>query len=180
MSTPSQPDPSRVSLLALDCDGVLTDGTIGYDEHGVERKFFHIHDGFAIRAWIREGGKVVVVTGRHSPALRVRMGELGVDEIHENVADKHAKLQEIISAHQLSPEQVAFMGDDLPDLPAFEACGFALAPSNAASEIRARADFVTACSGGGGAVREAIEHLMRSSGRWDGVLARFTGQVDRI
>tara|TARA_Y100000589_G_scaffold266887_1_gene258205 strand:- start:512 stop:1054 length:543 start_codon:yes stop_codon:yes gene_type:complete len=180
MTTSSQPDPSRVSLLALDCDGVLTDGTIGYDGHGLERKFFHIHDGFAIRAWIREGGRVVVVTGRHSPALRVRMDELGVDEVHENVGDKHAKLREIISAHKLSAEQVAFMGDDLPDLPAFEACGYALAPANAASEVRERANFVTSGSGGGGAVREAIEHLMRSSGRWDGVLARFNGQADRM
>lgn len=180
MTTSSQPDPSRVSLIALDCDGVLTNGTIGYDGHGVERKFFHIHDGFAIRAWIREGGRIVVVTGRHSPALRVRMSELGVDEVHENVPDKHAKLQEIIEAHGLTAEQVAFMGDDLPDLPAFDACGFALAPANAAPEVLKRADFVTSNSGGAGAVREGIEHLMRSSNRWDDVLARFTRQADRI
>ena len=173
------PTADQVNTLVVDVDGVLTDGTIGYDGHGVERKFFHIHDGFAIRAWIREGGRVVVVTGRHSPALRVRMEELGVDEVHENVADKNAKLHEIISNHDLSVEQVAFMGDDLPDLPAFEACGFALAPANAAAEVRERAHFVTSSPGGGGAVREAIEHLMRSSGRWNGVLARFTGQADR-
>ncbi len=179
MTTSAQPDPSRVSLLALDCDGVLTDGTIGYDGHGVERKFFHIHDGFAIRAWMREGGSVVVVTGRHSPALCVRMAELGVKEVHENVPDKNAKLQEIIAAHELMPDQVAFMGDDLPDLPAFAACGFALAPANAAPEVRERAHFVTANSGGAGAVREAIEHLMRSTGRWSQVLARFDDQADR-
>jgi 3-deoxy-D-manno-octulosonate 8-phosphate phosphatase (KDO 8-P phosphatase) len=180
MTTSSQPDPSHCSLLALDCDGVLTNGTIGYDGHGVERKFFHLHDGFAIRAWIREGGKVVVVTGRHSPALCVRMAELGVTEVHENVSDKNAKLQEIIAAHGLSSEQVAFMGDDLPDLPAFSACGFTMAPFNAAPEVRERADFVSTRSGGDGAVREAIEHLMRASGRWSQVVSRFVDQTDRI
>ena len=132
MTTPNKTDPSRITLLALDCDGVLTNGTIGYDADGVERKFFHIHDGFAIRAWIRDGGRIVVVTGRHSPALCVRMAELGVTEVHENVSDKNAKLLEIVGAHGLASEQVAFMGDDLPDLPAFAACGFAFAPANAA------------------------------------------------
>ena len=180
MTSSSQPDPSLVSLLALDCDGVLTNGTIGYDGHGIERKFFHLHDGFAIRAWIREGGRVVVITGRHSPALRVRMTELGVTEVHENVFDKNATLQEIMSSHGLSPEQVAFMGDDLPDLPAFAACGVALAPANAAPEVRDRAHFVMNRSGGDGAVREAIEHLLRASGKWSQVLSRFIDQADRI
>ena len=180
MTTPTRNDPSRITLLALDCDGVLTNGTIGYDGNGVERKFFHLHDGFAIRAWIREGGKVAVVTGRHSPSLRVRMAELGVTEVHENVGDKGEKLQEIIAAHELTSDQVAFMGDDLPDLPAFSACGFAVAPSNAASEVRARAHFVTTRPGGDGAVREAIEHFMRACGRWDQVVARFVPQDDRI
>jgi 3-deoxy-D-manno-octulosonate 8-phosphate phosphatase (KDO 8-P phosphatase) len=108
------------------------------------------------------------------------MAELGVDEVHENVSDKNAKLKEIIAAHGLTPDQVAFMGDDLPDLPAFAASGFAFAPANAAPEVRERAHFVTANSGGGGAVREAIEHLMRSTGRWSQVLARFDDQADRI
>jgi 3-deoxy-D-manno-octulosonate 8-phosphate phosphatase (KDO 8-P phosphatase) len=179
MSILAKPDPSRITLLALDCDGVLTNGTIGYDGNGVERKFFHLHDGFAIRAWIREGGTVVVVTGRESPSLCVRMAELGVTEVHENVADKRVKLQEIIAAHDLSSDQVAFMGDDLPDLPAFTACGFSMAPSNAAPEVHSSAHFITTQSGGNGAVREAIEHLMRASGRWSQVIARFVEQDDR-
>jgi 3-deoxy-D-manno-octulosonate 8-phosphate phosphatase (KDO 8-P phosphatase) len=158
--------PGRIKLLVLDVDGVMTDGSLLLDSTGGEWKRFHVHDGLAMVAARRAGLPVAVVSGRTSPALAQRMGELGVDEVHQGVADKAAVVRAIIGRLGLSPADVAAMGDDLPDLPVMQMVGLRLAPANAVAEVRRAAHWVSRRVGGEGAVREAIEMLLRARRAW--------------
>ena len=170
--------PARITLLCLDVDGVLTDGSIIVDASGVESKRFSVRDGLGIKAWLRCGNRLAVVTGRGGPALRHRMSELGVDLVHERVTDKAAVVRELQRSLGVTPEATAFMGDDLADLPGFEAAGYALAPADADPVVRERAAWVAGTDGGRGAVREAVEHLLRARGEWDAVVAEHLGTGD--
>ena len=163
---PSIPD---IRLLGLDCDGVLTDGTILLDDDGVESKRFHVHDGLAIKAWLASGRSLAVITARHSTALERRMSELGVTTLRQGVADKKQVFLELLREQELEPDSSAFMGDDLGDLAVLSTCGLPMAPANACPEVREAAAWIGKREGGAGAVREAIEMLMRTTGEW----ARF-------
>ncbi|MDG2031549.1 MAG: HAD-IIIA family hydrolase [Phycisphaerales bacterium] len=168
----STSDPSRITLLCLDVDGVLTDGSILIDSSGGELKRFHVRDGLAIKAWQKQGNHVAVITGRGCEALRRRMSELGVEIVLEHVSDKGESIRQVQRQLSISAEDTAFMGDDLADLPAFEHCGYSMAPADADEVVRERATWVAKRPGGQAAVREAIEHLLRSRGAWDEVVAR--------
>jgi 3-deoxy-D-manno-octulosonate 8-phosphate phosphatase (KDO 8-P phosphatase) len=168
----STSDPGQVTLLCLDVDGVLTDGSILIDASGEEIKRFHVRDGLAIKAWQKQGNHVAVITGRGCEALRHRMAELGVEIVLEHVSDKGESIQQVQHQLSISAAHTAFMGDDLADLPAFEHCGYSMAPSDADAAVRARATWVSGRPGGKAAVREAIEHLLRARGSWDEVVAR--------
>lgn len=166
-------DPASVRLLVLDVDGVMTDGRITLDGEHPEPKTFHVRDGLAIRQWISRGGRVAIVTGRSSPAVRARAGELGIDPVIQGAGDKAVALARVLAATGIDAANAAAMGDDLPDLPMLRGVGLPLAPADAVEEVRAVAAYVTGAPGGHGAVREAIEHLMRASGAWDSVVASF-------
>jgi 3-deoxy-D-manno-octulosonate 8-phosphate phosphatase (KDO 8-P phosphatase) len=166
-------DPAAVRLLVLDVDGVLTDGRITLDGEHAEPKTFHVRDGLAIRQWIAHGGRVAVVTGRRSPAVLQRAAELGIDPVVQGAGDKAAALARVLAETGIDASEAAAMGDDLPDLPLLRGVGLPLAPADAVDEVRAAAAYVTAARGGFGAVREAIEHLMRASGAWAAVVASF-------
>ena len=166
-------DPATVRLLVLDVDGVLTDGRITLDGRHAEPKTFHVRDGLAIRQWIARGGRVAVVTGRRSPAVLQRAEELGIDPVVQGAGDKAAALARVLAETGIDAAHAAAMGDDLPDLPLLRGVGLPLAPADAVDEVRAAAAYVTAARGGHGAVREAIEHLMRASGAWTEVVASF-------
>jgi len=160
------PRAAHIRLLVLDVDGVLTDGGLLYDASGEETKRFHVQDGFALVAALRAGVQVAVLSGRASAAVTRRMAELGVTEVHQGVTDKVAALEALRERLGLALREVAVMGDDLPDLAAMTRVGMALAPANAVVEVKRAAHWVARRRGGDGAVREAVEMLLRARRSW--------------
>jgi 3-deoxy-D-manno-octulosonate 8-phosphate phosphatase (KDO 8-P phosphatase) len=156
--------PADIRLLILDCDGVLTDGSIVYDNSGNESKSFNVRDGLGLRIWQRNAGLVAIVTGRGGAALQRRAAELGVTALLEGVSDKASAVRTLCEQLGVDPSHAAAMGDDWPDLAMFAACGYAIAPADAHADVKAMAQYVTAARGGHGAVREAIEHLLSCKG----------------
>ena len=157
---------AHIRLLVLDVDGVLTDGGLYYGPSGESAKRFHVHDGLAIVEAQRAGLTVAVVSGRTSkPAVR-RLAELGVAEVHQGVRDKGAVLTKLMARLRLDRAQVAVMGDDVNDLGLMSQAGLALAPQNAVLEVRRAAHWISRRSGGAGAVREALELLLRARQAW--------------
>lgn len=164
---------AAVKLLVLDIDGVLTDGRVIYGDQDREIKVFDIKDGSGLTYLMRAGLKVCLISGRKSAVNRMRAKELGIEEIHEDAKVKLPILQEVMARSRLAPEQVAYMGDDLIDLPCMRAVGLALAPADAVREVKALAHWVSSKPGGRGAVRQACELILRSSGAWEEVIARY-------
>ena len=160
------PRASRIRLLVLDVDGVLTDGGLLYSAAGEDTKRFHVHDGLALVAARTAGLQVAVLSSRASAAVTRRMTELGVSEVHQGVADKAGALDAIRARLGLKAAEVAVMGDDLPDLPAMARAGLALAPANAVAEVKRAAHWVARRRGGDGAVREAVEMLLKARRAW--------------
>lgn len=163
-----------IRLLCLDVDGVLTDGTICIDDHGVETKAFHVRDGAGLRMWQSLGHQVAIITGRSSMAVQHRANELGIRMIVQKCRDKRAAFEQITRELRIEPAQAAMIGDDLPDLPLMRACGYPIAVADAAREVREMADFVTARPGGKGAVREAVEHLLIARGQHEEAMALWS------
>ena len=151
----------QIRMVLLDVDGVMTDGGIYYSGDGVEMKRFHAHDGYGVVLARESGLKVGIISGRTTPAVEARMKDLQVDEIIQGSSDKVAALGEIKERHRLSDEEIAFMGDDLFDLPLLNIVGLSAAPRNARPEVREAVDVVTRATGGGGAVREFIELILK-------------------
>jgi YrbI family 3-deoxy-D-manno-octulosonate 8-phosphate phosphatase len=164
---------AQVQLLLLDCDGVLTDGGVTWSDAGVESKTFHIRDGLGIRAWQRAGGRTGIVTGRSSSIVERRATELGVEFVRQGVHDKLEAAAALMTACGLAWDQVAFVGDDLPDLPVVERCGLGVAVADACPELVAAAQLVTRLPGGKGAVREVVERLLAARGAWVGIVAGY-------
>lgn len=165
--------PDGIELLVLDVDGVLTDGRIVLDADGRESKRFHVRDGSGIKYWQRVGKRVAIISGRSSPAVLARAAELGVAHVRQNAKRKLPAYESILNELGLTDARTAVMGDDLPDLPLMRRCAFAIAPADAAEEVRRAAALVTQRPGGNGAVREAIEHMLKHTGLWDEVLKRY-------
>ena len=155
-----------IRLLALDVDGVLTDGRLYYGPDGEEWKVFHVQDGLALRGAELAGLRVVILSARTSPAVSRRMADLGIREVHQGVENKSEFLAALLSRLGLSPEEVAYMGDDLPDLPLLASVGLALAPADAATRVRSIAHWVARRPGGFGAVRDAVEAILRARSAW--------------
>lgn len=152
--------PADIRLAAFDVDGVFTDGRLYLGSDGVETKAFHTQDGFGIRRLLEAGVEVAVVSGRSSPAVRLRMAELGVRHVIEGATDKVAALDGLLATLQLSPAQCVYTGDDLPDLPLLRHVGFSVAVANAVDEVKAACDYTTRAAGGSGAVREICDLLL--------------------
>jgi YrbI family 3-deoxy-D-manno-octulosonate 8-phosphate phosphatase len=159
-------------MLILDVDGVLTDGHIICGDNGVEIKAFHVRDGSGLKIWQSEGKRVALITGRSSRVVETRARELGIPLVFQGVADKLDVLRHLMTGADVRPEQVGAVGDDLPDLPVLRSAGLAIAVADACSEVRSAAHYVTRASGGRGAVREAIELILRFQGRWHAVVER--------
>ena len=156
----------QIELLLSDVDGVMTDGGLSFDENGVETKTFSVRDGLGIKLWGRAGGTFGIITGRISRIVERRAEELGVEMIHQGISDKLTLVKKIAAEQSCSLEQIAYIGDDLPDLPVIRAVGLGIAVADAAEEVRVEADLVTKTLGGRGAVREAVEVILKASGRW--------------
>lgn len=162
---------TAIRLLVLDVDGTLTDGSILLGPDGQEWKRFCVRDGLGIVMWRRAGGRVAIITGRHSEALAHRARELGIDHVHQSASDKSRALDQVLADTGCSAQETVAIGDDLPDLALFRRAAFGMAPADAAPEVRAAARHVMRSPGGHGAVREAIEILLRADGRWDSLVA---------
>jgi len=160
----------RVRLFVMDVDGTLTDGTITYTAEGIELKSFHARDGAGIKLLSRAGIEPAIVSGRASPAVRRRAAELGIARVMEGVKEKLPAVDALRRELGLPWEAVAFVGDDLTDVPPMRVAGFSAAPADAAIEVRRVATHVCLLPGGRGAVREAIETLLRRLGVWDRLL----------
>ncbi len=143
-----------IRLFVSDVDGVWTDGRITVHADGTESATFCVHDGLGIVRLLRSGVEVAVISGRNNPAVRHRAQRLGIEEIHLGSLDKGPLIQELMAARNLKPEQVACIGDDLPDLAMFRQAGLCFAPPSAVREVRQRADWITRANAGHGALRE--------------------------
>jgi len=163
--------------LLLDVDGVLTDGFIHVAEGGELFKSFHVRDGLGIKLARRAGLEVGILTARQSSVIERRAAELGIHEVMLGREEKGSSFRDMLERHGLRAEEVAYMGDDLPDLPVLGACGLSAAPADAAVPIRAAVDFVTEAEGGRGAVRELVERLLVARDAW-GPLLRSFGRGD--
>ena len=163
-----------VRLLALDCDGVLTDGRLHYGNDGEELKSFNILDGHGIKMLRTSGIEVAIITGRKSEIVKRRAKELGVtDLLLQGREDKLVALRELLPKLGIAMDAVAYCGDDLPDLAAIQLAGLGIAPANAHFAVRDRADWITTARGGDGAVREITDLLMRAQGTLDAAIARY-------
>lgn len=169
------PVAAEIRLLLTDVDGVLTDGSLTFDSAGVETKTFNVRDGLGVRLWQRAGGELGIVTGRASTIVERRAEELDIGIVYQAVGDKGSVVRDIAQQHGVPLEQIAFLGDDLPDLPAMRLVGLGVAVADAAPELLEEADHVTQKPGGRGALRELVERLLRTSGRWDAVTGALHG-----
>ena len=169
MSTrpPPPPDARQVSLLILDVDGVLTDGSIYLDDLGNETKRFNVRDGFAIKLWQKMGFVAAIITGKSGKAVAYRAHELGIAHVVQGASDKAAALDSILQATGARACEVACIGDDWPDLPLMGRIAYPMAVADADRLVLARAVYTTRLPGGRGAVREAIEHLLAAKGLMD-------------
>lgn len=163
----------RVKILLLDVDGVLTDGSIIYDTDGRELKSFNVKDGHGIKLLMRAGVKVGIITSRESEVVSMRARDLGIEIVHQRAIDKAKALDEIVKEEGVSEEALAFVGDDLVDLPVLRRVGFSVAVADAIPEVKESADYVTHTRGGYGAVREVCELILKIQGRWDAVTQRY-------
>jgi 3-deoxy-D-manno-octulosonate 8-phosphate phosphatase (KDO 8-P phosphatase) len=156
----------KIRLLLLDVDGVLTDGRIIIDDRGVETKQFHVRDGQGITLLRRAGVEVGIITGRVSKVVKHRAQELGIEIVRQGAEDKLAAYAEIKSRIQLSDEQVAYMGDDIIDLPILRKVGLAVAVKDSWPGLAPFVDLITEMGGGYGAVREVAELILKAHGKW--------------
>ena len=162
-----------IRLILADVDGVLTDGGIIFDNRGIEIKRFHVRDGMGIKLWQKAGYRFGLITHRSSNIVKMRTAELGIEIIRQGIDNKLTAMRGIIGELQLVPEQVCYIGDDLPDLPVVQAVGLGVAVADACTEVRQTAHYVTALPGGSGAVRETIELILKAQSRWEDLIQAF-------
>ncbi|MDR2198571.1 MAG: HAD hydrolase family protein [Deltaproteobacteria bacterium] len=166
---------SKIKWFGFDMDGVMTDGGIILQDDGTQAKRFHSRDGHAIKLLGRAGIKIAIITGRKSRLAELRAAELGVTELYQNSVDKLEVYQRILEKEGLSPDETAFMGDDLVDLPILVRAALPVCPFDAANEVKSECLYVTPSRGGHGAVRDAVEHLLKGKGLWEDILKRYRG-----
>ena len=162
-----------IQLLVMDVDGVLTDGTVIINGDGSEGKSFNLLDGLGIRLWRRAGLKVALLSGRFSEATKRRAEELEVDYCLQDCFEKLPVLKKLLEQAGVSAKDTAYIGDDLLDLPAIKHIGFGAAVANAVDEVKEEADYVTTRRGGEGAVREVIEYILKTAGKWQELMKRY-------
>ena len=167
---------SRIKLLAMDVDGTLTDGGMLF-LNGEQMKVFSVYDGLGIRLAMNYGLEIVWVTGNLTSAVADRARTLGVEGVYQRARYKSVAMDRIAADYALAREEIAYMGDDLNDLPAFDRAGFCFAPANAVEEVKARADVVTQRAGGAGAVREAIEAILKARGEWEAAVTSYLDEL---
>ena len=163
----------HIKLLLMDCDGVLTDGRLWLLGDDDEQKSFHTHDGLGLTLLHRAGLKAGIITGRTSRAVERRARELGVKFVRQGKENKISAFEELLREAEVGEHEVAFIGDDLPDIPLMKRSELAVAVANAGAETRSAAHYVTRAEGGHGAVREVVELILKTQGRWNDILEEY-------
>ena len=164
---------AKIKLLLLDVDGVMTDGRIIYDNQGNELKAFDVKDGHGLKMLQRAGIKIGIITGRQSEVVAKRAAELGIDILYQKALTKLGPYREILAEQGLSDEQVAYVGDDVVDLPILRRVGFSATVADAVADVLPLVDYVTERTGGRGAVREICDLLLKASGQWERLTERY-------
>ena len=169
---------SSVRLLLVDCDGVLTDGRITLGGEGDEQKSFNVRDGHGLVLLHRAGLRSGIISGRTSSAVERRARELGVTYLHQGSWNKIVEFEKVLAEAGLEASEVAYVGDDVVDIPLLLRCGLAVAVADATEETREAAHYVTTLPGGHGAVREVAELILKARGSWTELMKRYTQSVD--
>jgi 3-deoxy-D-manno-octulosonate 8-phosphate phosphatase (KDO 8-P phosphatase) len=165
---------AAIELLVLDVDGVMTDGSIQFDDHGAETKTFFVRDGTALVLWHKAGKQTAILSGRRAATVERRAAELRIAHVEQGLADKGPALVALLRGQRLSAHQVCAIGDDLADLPVLRLANLAACPGDAVPEVRAVAHLVTAAPGGRGTVREVVETILKAQGLWDDLVNTYT------
>lgn len=165
---------ARIKLLLMDCDGVLTDGRIWVFDDGEEQKGFHTRDGLGIDLWHRAGLRSGIISGRTSTAVERRAQSLGMTFIRQGCVEKKKVFAQTLAEAGVAEIEVAYIGDDLNDIPLITRSGLGVAVADAAFDARERAHYVTSAPGGYGAVREVIELILKAQGRWADLTRQYT------
>jgi 3-deoxy-D-manno-octulosonate 8-phosphate phosphatase (KDO 8-P phosphatase) len=160
-----------IELLVADVDGVMTDGAVVLDDRGVETKHFHVRDGLAFGLWHRAGKQAAILSGRRVAAVERRASELRIAHVLQGHDEKVAPFRSLIDRLGLAERQVCFVGDDLPDLPVLLSVGLAACPADAVAEVKNAAHLITGAPGGRGVIREVIELILKSQGRWNDLIS---------
>ncbi len=163
----------QIELILSDVDGVLTDGGVLFDNQGIEIKQFSVRDGLGIKLWQKAGFRFGLLTARSSHIVKLRAAELNIDIVRQGFEYKLSTAQEILADLELSPEQLCYIGDDLPDLSVLRMAGLGVAVADAVKEMRDAADYVTRVAGGRGAVRETVELILQAKNRWEGLVRNY-------
>ena len=166
---------NEITTLIFDIDGVLTDGSVFVTNAGEMLRTMNIRDGFALKAAVESGYNVCVISGGSNEGVRVRLRNLGITNIHLGCHDKVETFKEYIKLYGIQPEQVMYMGDDIPDFHVMKLVGLPTCPQDASPEIKAISKYISHKNGGKGAVREVIEQVMKVQGKWT---MYFDGKLD--
>ena len=163
----------KIKLVVLDVDGVLTSGQIIFGRDGELMNKFHAHDGLGITLAHKAGLHIAIITGRESQMVKLRSTELNIKDVYQGAMNKTQALAELMVKYDLTLDQVAYVGDDLNDLPVMIRVGLPCAVANAAPEVKQYAQLVTNQAGGNGAVREVIEYILKAQGKWDSIINAY-------
>lgn len=162
-----------ITLIVMDVDGVLTAGGIALNDRGIEHKDFFVRDGSAVALWRKAGHRAAILSGRNARCVDRRAAELGIHPVIQGTPHKAEPFRKLLRELNVTPNQVCYIGDDLPDLPALLSVGFAACPADAVPEVRAAVHYVAEANGGRGAVREIIETILKSQNAWDALIAPY-------
>ncbi|WP_018628257.1 KdsC family phosphatase [Niabella aurantiaca] len=156
----------KIKVFIFDVDGVLTNGDLLILESGEMARVMNVKDGYALQLALTLDYSIVVVSGSAPSAVQQRLNRLGIREVHFEIRDKKGFVLQLMNDRNLDPDEVLFMGDDVPDLPVFDVVGLPACPADAVSEVQQKARFISGFNGGRGCVREVIEKVLRSNGHW--------------
>ena len=168
----------KIKMLMLDIDGVMTDGRIIMDDEGRELKNFNVRDGHGLKVMQRYGIKVAIITGRQSNLVKHRAKDLDITDVYQKVFNKKEVFEKILKKHKLSPEETAFIGDDIVDIPVLKRVGFSVAVADAVDVVKKQVDYITSHKGGKGAVREVCEMILKAQEKWPEIAARYEFLID--
>lgn len=157
----------QITTFVFDVDGVLTDGTVLVMDGGLQARRMNIKDGFALQMALKNGFRVKIISGGYSPQVQDRLEKLGVNDVSMSVLDKKAHLEDFMKANQLKKEEVLYMGDDLPDIPAMNAVGLACCPADAVNEVKEIVQYISPLNGGFACVRDVIEKVLKLNDKWE-------------